>query len=628
MATGDPKIYEDIEATADYYSPQTYAGGEGGVGALLSFYHDLEMHPDNLGDSFFPLTTARTRNPQASKVFAIGVLPPAANVTGKILDRSATYQRGQTPTPGAEPNATPEQVQTTEKQASSVGTGGDCPAALAEQQIQNQPKGYGTAEKIAAALAFLAGPQDYNADDTLNARAQVQYSTYTNCMMTVKALWRQCGITDPRFLGAFTGPGKPPWQQAYANPWIALAKENGAWVEGNDPGFPKRGDSAIGIRVLSSVEKAVMSYATGAAEAQHAFTITDVNGNVTKTADGGYLKAGVYASQENWERGEDGWWYVFEPMGGARRKVLGWVSFDKIPKDGSAVPVDAGSGDWKKDGSDDAQQAQKEKAKTDASDVTTPTLGEKLLAAQRLQIAEAQAAIEAMKNTPPLRLLVNPKQFAVKGAKIVQDGNWGRNGPITEHWGNDQDKISASGRVAGFFALDVNNAAGPGLTRAARQFSASWANLMSLYLFYKNNGGLYLRDHMSVAPDMKNLSMVGSIYIYYDNILYIGSFDSFNLTEAEETPFTADYSFEFTVRAAFLLDRPDSRYDITYSSSNKAGSLVSATETPGSGGSQAAADQRQQSLDDYLSGLRDNPSDGPSEDEPGGIGAIQAIEQG
>jgi len=139
----------------------------------------------------------------------------------------------------------------------------------------------------------------------------------------------------------------------------------------------------------------------------------------------------------------------------------------------------------------------------------------------------------------------------VKGEKIVNDGNWGRNGPIIEYWGDNQDKISGSGKSGGFYAIDVTNANGPGITRWARNFSASWQNIQSLYLLYRSNGALFLKD--GLAPSFLNLSLVGSIYIYYDGTLYIGSFDSFNLTEDASAPFTAEYSFEFTVRAAFFL---------------------------------------------------------------------------
>jgi len=172
-------------------------------------------------------------------------------------------------------------------------------------------------------------------------------------------------------------------------------------------------------------------------------------------------------------------------------------------------------------------------------------------------------ALEGMKRLPPLRLLVNPQQFFVKGSKIVTDGNWSRYGPIIEHWGDEQDVISASGKVAAFYTAQT------GLTRAARQFSASWRNFQSLYLLYKNNGGVYLKDPFDTTGQSKRLTYVGSIYIYYDGILYVGSFTNFNITEEDSAPYTVSYSFEFQVRAAFILDRPDSKYDIQYASQSQ-----------------------------------------------------------
>lgn len=180
----------------------------------------------------------------------------------------------------------------------------------------------------------------------------------------------------------------------------------------------------------------------------------------------------------------------------------------------------------------------------------------KLVAAQRSYLMAAKAALQAMSNTPPLRLLVNPDTFSVKSQKIVSDGNWGRNGPIVEFWGDDQDKISGSGKVAAFYALDAHprlGGGGPGLGRSVRNVSQSWQNFQSLYLLYRNNGGLYLSDLSQQDRDVL-LTTVGSVYLFYDNILYIGCFDSFTMTEAADRPFSVEYSFEFTVRAAFLLE--------------------------------------------------------------------------
>ncbi len=166
--------------------------------------------------------------------------------------------------------------------------------------------------------------------------------------------------------------------------------------------------------------------------------------------------------------------------------------------------------------------------------------------------------MDKIRNTPPLKLLVNPTSFKVSSDKILSDGNWVRNGPVLEHWGNGQDKIDGSGKVAGFYAIDTAHGATPGLSRTARFYSASYQNLLSLWLLYKNNGALYL-DLAKITNNLNEttrLSVVGSIYIYYDGILYFGSFDNFNLTESDSGPFTLEYTFQFTVRSAFLLDRP------------------------------------------------------------------------
>jgi len=214
---------------------------------------------------------------------------------------------------------------------------------------------------------------------------------------------------------------------------------------------------------------------------------------------------------------------------------------------GGAVGADSvSSGDWNDLGSKNADKALTEQGKLQESPLLSSKLGKALLAAQLDQVKRTKDAIDKMRRCPPLAMRINPASFSVKGEKIVNDGNWGRNGPIIEYWGDNQDKISGSGKIGGFYAIDTANANGPGITRWARNFSASWQNFQALYLLYRSNGALFLKD---------DFSLVGSVYIYYDSAIYIGSFDSFNMTEDANTPFTVEYSFEFTVRAAFLLDQ-------------------------------------------------------------------------
>jgi hypothetical protein len=229
----------------------------------------------------------------------------------------------------------------------------------------------------------------------------------------------------------------------------------------------------------------------------------------------------------------------------------GSVSGDSNPSNG-----------WKSGGQADSKTAQSERDKTAGVPLNQTELGKNLQAAQRQAIAEAKGALEGMARVPPLRLLVNPKQFSVKGSKITSDGNWSRRGPIIEHWGDEQDVLSASGKVAAFYTMEM------GLSRVSCQYSQAWRNFYSLYLLYKNNGGIYLRDPFDPSGGTRRLTYVGSVYIFYDGILYIGSFSNFNITESEASPFSVEYSFEFNVRAAFMLDQPDSKYDVSYSYQN------------------------------------------------------------
>jgi len=230
------------------------------------------------------------------------------------------------------------------------------------------------------------------------------------------------------------------------------------------------------------------------------------------------------------------------------------------PLEGAIPYRDSGTtNDWKKGGSANATKAEKEDAKLAKVRADRENLGKRLGEAQKGYIRAAQAALETMKRMPPLRMLVNPKQFSVSCEKIISDGNRSRIGNIVEHWGDGQDKLEGSGTVSGFYSGDVQDARGPGLTRTARSWSASFQNFLSLWLLYRNNGGIYLPEVVTGDKQWQtmNLAMLGSIYIYYDGVLYLGSFDSFDITESDDMPHSLEYSFSFTVRAWFLLDRQD-----------------------------------------------------------------------
>jgi len=149
---------------------------------------------------------------------------------------------------------------------------------------------------------------------------------------------------------------------------------------------------------------------------------------------------------------------------------------------------------------------------------------------------------ENMSSLPPLFMYVNPTTFAKGYAHIVSDGNKTRDGYTVEHWGEQLPTITATGQVGAFYVNSedrLGRSAG-GLAVSARKGSFAYQQFLSLFQVYRSNGYIYNAGG--------RISLVGSVTILYDNVLYTGSFSSMSLTHSEEKPFTFDYNFSFTVR--------------------------------------------------------------------------------
>ena len=136
---------------------------------------------------------------------------------------------------------------------------------------------------------------------------------------------------------------------------------------------------------------------------------------------------------------------------------------------------------------------------------------------------------------PPLSFYINPSDLTRTFTKR-SNSQFGGNGHIIEHWGNDQDKLSANGKLGAFYTSKT------GLSRYFRRDSASFQQLMHLYLIYRNNGYIF------ESLDPRRIALVGRVQITFDTETWVGHFDSFSMTENADNPYTMDYAFEFTVR--------------------------------------------------------------------------------
>jgi hypothetical protein len=143
---------------------------------------------------------------------------------------------------------------------------------------------------------------------------------------------------------------------------------------------------------------------------------------------------------------------------------------------------------------------------------------------------------------PDLTLFVNPSSWA-RSVNKVQQNIWTRNGIKTERWGDDLEQISASGSLGGFYTIQT------GLTRLQRWQTPTYRNLMELVQIYKNNGCTYGKTYTErkdfVAPSRNRILDVGQVAISYGYDVFIGNFESFEITEDENSPFTIKYSFVF-----------------------------------------------------------------------------------
>ena len=166
--------------------------------------------------------------------------------------------------------------------------------------------------------------------------------------------------------------------------------------------------------------------------------------------------------------------------------------------------------------------------------------GTSLLSSDSLfeQAQQYDLSIQTMAFVPPLVLYINPTTWSVNRARKYNQQFAGM-GQIIEHWGEEQIKLSASGKIGGTYTDKT------GLTRYFRRDTASYQSLMHLYVLYRNNGMIY------ESLDKSRIGVVGYVRIVYDSEIWIGHFDSFSMSEDASNPYTMDYSFDFTVSEHF-----------------------------------------------------------------------------
>jgi len=152
--------------------------------------------------------------------------------------------------------------------------------------------------------------------------------------------------------------------------------------------------------------------------------------------------------------------------------------------------------------------------------------------------------IQLIQSIPALMMLVNPSEFT-RNYEHTTDPVKTRSGYVVNMWLEKPVTISSKGVTAAQYAFRSDGSGG--LVSFNRIQSASYQNLMSLVSIFKNNGNIF--TDTSFGDSNQGIPLISmSLYIYYDNHLYIGSFDEFEVTDDGNKPYNLSYSWKFTVR--------------------------------------------------------------------------------
>ena len=522
--TNTSSIGNQILADAGYFPPLIYD--------LLTRFSSLQTNSDSLSDQYIPLTDVNPPASNATLPFIVGFIPPSSTIppNAQISRESSVAANSVNPNPGIQGSL----AASNPGLPSGNNAGGATTISSSGVAFIAEHEGFvGTPYNIGEPGTPGLGTIGYG--HVIQPGENITPPITQDQAMTLlqnDTAWAQKAVTQNV---------TAPLTQNQFDMLTSMAYSTGAG------GFKK-----YGAGVISAVNSGNPS---AAAAAIPTTAVTNANGQVIPQ-----VLAIRNAEATN-----------FLLPDGAALQPSGLNSRAPIPSsapNNNAVGSDVSNpSGWNNgNGSSFSQTAAQQQDSVTNTTLNQTTQGTQFLAQQQAQMTALTALYNVMTQTPPLRLLVNPRSVKNSMEKVISDGNWGRNGPIIEHWGENLDKLEGAGKIAAFYSLDVGqtpiggSASWPGLTRMARNYSTAYQNLLSLYLIYRSNAGIWTQDYInpqtnSYGQAYVNLAVLGSIYIFYDNILYIGSFDNFTISESDEAPFSLEYSFSFTVRAWFCLDQ-------------------------------------------------------------------------
>lgn len=149
---------------------------------------------------------------------------------------------------------------------------------------------------------------------------------------------------------------------------------------------------------------------------------------------------------------------------------------------------------------------------------------------------------------PDLTMKINPKNLDAQYTQLINRKRT-LGGFIEEHWGEQLDSLSASGQTSQFY--------GPtGLTNEGRRDTDGFKSFEKFVAIYRNNGTLYDEKTGKIISQ-------GFVVMNYDDAIYNGYFESFNIQESDQKQFELEYDFTFKVTKEVYPGRIQSFKNVT-----------------------------------------------------------------
>jgi hypothetical protein len=134
------------------------------------------------------------------------------------------------------------------------------------------------------------------------------------------------------------------------------------------------------------------------------------------------------------------------------------------------------------------------------------------------------------------RFLVNPSNVQVT-YNTVDSQSLTRSGWNFGVWGDDLVQVNMSGKTAGYYFAR-------GLTEEYRTFSKSYRNIYDFQQLFENNGYWYEGEDVSILG-RKRIKVHEDLQLVYQNFIWFGMFESFDVTSTADTPFLDTFKFSY-----------------------------------------------------------------------------------